>query len=232
MMSVQTVDAKPKYSAGAYYSDLMTVSGRAELPNATGSLMENMVQAGGLNIDSKIVEDMKTESAAIEGALRAGLERSLKNHHFFGPLEQGQGPQNIYDFAVRYVAVSEANDKIDIMVALDATSGSQTAICPTISSKGHITVLRRKVYKKGQKFVSGALGLFNVAADPLLSKNQISAADAPNATQLAWDGMGVELSPYDSDDDTKWFGYQKAMQLAITNFLYQLRPSASCNRPK
>lgn len=226
--------AEPKYSQKDYNLDVMTVSGRAELPNATGSVLENSVSVRNIYVDSKISQAMSTETNILNAILKTAIERSLKNHRYLEDYDTASH-KKIVDVKFEFSKFEEFNDKIDISLILRADI-EQNSECPTIIANANYTVFKRKVFKKGSKLLSGALGVFIAGSDNIFSKNPeikskpTSGPESPK--ELAWNGSGEGLSPYESASDTRWFGYQKAIQLALTNFLFQVRPLTNCNVQK
>jgi hypothetical protein len=228
------VIAESLYSQNDYNPDVMIVSGKAALPKGSGSVLENSIIVRHISVDSEFADAMRTDPITLRNILKFPIERSLKNHDYLKYSDVNES-NNIIDFSFQKSKIEEFHDKLNIKIVLHA-SFNQNPECPTIIANGNYVIYKRKVLKAGSRLLSDALSVFIDGSDNLFSKQPNTKPqqefDSGRSAELAWNGYGEGLSPYDSTQHTKWFAYQKAIQMALTNFLFQVRPMTQCNGQK
>lgn len=205
--------------------DPMTVSGRFDLPRAAGP---GRVALGKVELHPSVAEGAKAKPAAVEAAVRAAAERSLRNFGYLGEAS----PDVTLDLEALPVVVQPLADGALVEVRLVFRSTAEPA-CYARTAAGRFKVLERRRSGDGRRVfaVGSAVAMAFVGVDmSTFMTAQLEGASAENQSlnNLRPGTEAEGVAEGFGDKAVVAHGVTQATRLALADYIRQLGGAEAC----
>jgi len=226
--------AAPAFAGVPVQQDQLTVSGRFEVPKASGAPLKSGLTLTDVQVDPAVLAALGGKPALMKASVQHSMEASLRNFDYLG--EATATPVTV---VVQPLDLTKDKDSTTavVRIAFKAAGDTDAARCVPANAEASFKALRpvHTSAANGER-AAGVIAMIAFAAVGYnagqLMSGQFASATAQdrafNATRVVGKGEGVALSGKDAD--ILQFAVMHATQLAMADFIRQLGTSP-CAQP-